>query len=505
MYLPYIRSSVSFSQIDCRGTRSNQYPSSRAGRHHTIVLSCSSPHVRKRDTAVITDKLFPENPLHLYGTALETYQGTGYLTLSSERRVTCQFVAGQLSNGKTVILCATNDFIFDLMLGLATPTHFEGATYEGDRVEVDHVVSETNYLSEATHQGTYLALRVGHLKVVRRMPYSRRRLRFILTNLSGIHSSITFSCGSLSFTLRPLEDAPRNLERLQVSRDVLPTAQLEVATRASLERVTKAVSEICYLLSLALGTKIQWVALTESSNAGSWLCRHHYSHVTKRYGVLCALDPRSTDIGAFLQQCGDGRFTRSREQAGLTNATIDTYLDAKSEGDFLQVRALKLVVAVEMLKAEFVERSGARPLVFSDEEFDALVPELKRALRGVIVNSTADQRKDVYANVLGLNRIPFSSQLRELCAAVRMAGPDEEVRRFVASRNKLVHEGHFYCERATEREKARLPPLLTVQLEWFWLLHFVDRLFLRAIGYEGTYLDWSIPSSPIPRQLGPVA
>jgi hypothetical protein len=69
-----------------------------------------------------------------------------------------------------------------------------------------------------------------------------------------------------------------------------------------------------------------------------------------------------------------------------------------------------------------------------------------------------------------------------------MPSYDDEIARFVMSRNKLVHEGHFYCERATDQERARVTPLSTVYSEWFWLLHFVDRLFLRAIGYEGKYL-----------------
>lgn len=136
---------------------------------------------------------------------------------------------------------------------------------------------------------------------------------------------------------------------LQVLRGVLPTVQLGVTTRAALQRVTGAVDELCYFLSIALGTKIQWVALTESTASRAWVCRHHYSRVTKRYGALCVIDPRSSDVNNFLQCSGDGRFARSRERAGLTDAAIDTYLDAKSEGDFLQVRALKLVVAVEIV------------------------------------------------------------------------------------------------------------------------------------------------------------
>ena len=444
--------------------------------------------------------------MQLYGTALVTYRGTGQLTLSSNRKLACEFVAGQLETGKTLMLCATQDFFLDHLFGLATATLFEGTTDDGHQLKVDHIVSETNYLPETAAAGTYFALRVGHLRVCRQPHRSRRHLAFLLANVSGIRSEVPFTYRSLNFVAHPIDNFALNLNRLEVLRGVLPTVQLEVDTRASLERVTDAVDELCYLLSIALGMKVQWLALNESTASHVWVCRHHFSHVTKRYGALYIIDPHGSDISTFIQRCGDNRFTRARERVGLTHAVIDTYLDAKSEGDFLQVRALKLVVAVEMFKAAFLDKSESDSLVFSPEKFDSLLPKLKVAVKGVLDGvSAADERKAVYANFFGLNRIPFPWQLRDLCEAVRMLVGSDEINRFVASRNKLVHEGYFYCERATEQERTRLAPLPTLEAEWFWLLHFVDRLFLRAIDYEGTYIDWSIPTSRTSRQLSPAA
>ncbi len=460
----------------------------------------------RRDTTVTTHTLLPKNPLQLYGTALAIYQGTGQLTLSNNRKVRCEFAAGQLETGKTLIVCATQYLVFAYQCGLVTASSFEGTTDDGHQLKVDHIVSETNYLPETTAEGTYFALRVGHLRVCRRPHYSRRHLTFLLTNFAGIRSEESFTYSGLSFVARPIDNLALNLKRLEVLRGVLPTVQLEVTTRASLERVKGDVDELCCLLSIALGTTVQWVALTESTASHTWVCKHHYSHITKRYGNLYVIDTQSSDISTFLQRCGDGRSSRAREQVGLTHAVINTYLDAKSEGDFLQVRALKLVVSVEMLKASFLDKSGSDPLIFSSDKLDGLRPKLQAAIKKVLSDtSAADQRDAVYANIRGLNRTPFRRQLQDLCKAVRMPVDNDEIKRFVASRNKLVHEGHFYCERATEQERAELAPLPSLQSEWFWLLHFVDRLFLRAIDYEGMYIDWSIPTSRTPRQLSPAA
>ena len=445
----------------------------------------------------------PEDLLAPYGPSLEIYQGAGELILSPERKVDCEFVAGQLENSKTIALCAIRDFVPDLTFGLLERSSLKGMTTDGHSFEIDHVLSETSYLPKPNISGTHLALRVGHLRVSRRSRYSRRQLIFLLVNLNGFYPQITFSYRRVKFTLRPIENATVNLKRLQVLRGVLPTAQLQATTRASSDRVEEAVDEVCYLLSLALGTKIQWVALTEATGASFWLTRHHYSRVTKRYGTLNAVEPRGSDISKFLQCFSDGRYSVARKRFGLTNDVIDTYLDAKAEGDFLEVRALKLVVAVEMLKAAYVDIQDRRSLVLPADEFGSKIPEVKAEIKKIFSASTGQQRKYLYANLLGLNRIPFSFQMRQLCRAIRMRLKDKELRRFVASRNKLVHEGHFYCDRATNDEKEKIAPLSSPVSEWFWLIHFVDRLFLRAIGYEGPYIDWTIPGSPTTKELTP--
>jgi hypothetical protein len=454
-----------------------------------------------------TQALLPDDALQAYGTVLASYRGTGRLTLATGQVVTCQFIAGQLENGKTFALCATPDQPFQLLLRIfSPPTRLEGETEDGLVVRTLRDLTETNYLPALPAvSGTRLAFHVGHLDVSRPHPHARERLTYLLSNASGLNSPISISINGIGLELHPLDCASSNLERLEVLRSVLPTARVIAMTTAPIEQVSVIVDSLCYLLSLALGRKVQWVSLTEEAKGDEWIRKHHYSRVTKRYGALCIIDPRTHEIADLLQQSADGRFTQARARAGLTDAVIDTYLDAKSEGDFLQVRALKLVIAVEMLKAEYATIEGGDFLIVPRRDFDARVPALKKALKTGLPNSTPEQRCAIYSNLKGVNRTPFSLQLQRLCAAVQMSLSKDELDRFVASRNKLVHEGHFYCERATDQESAKLRPLPDVRSEWFWLLHFVDRLFLRALGYEGPYIDWSSPGNPSPRHLLPSA
>ena len=153
-----------------------------------------------------------------------------------------------------------------------------------------------------------------------------------------------------------MEENQVNLKRLSAFRDVLPTAELEFEASTSIESDIELVNEICYLLSIAVGTKVQWIAHTDWISTNDWIARCHYGvQVTKGYVPLPLIDLRrgSELLGIFLGVVGSQDRVRERNLAGLTHAVIDTYLDAKAEGDFLQARALKLVIAVEMLKAEF--------------------------------------------------------------------------------------------------------------------------------------------------------
>lgn len=444
--------------------------------------------------------------LEHYGVPLETFQGHGRITLSTQRDIECDFLAGQMENGKTILLCASTQAHLAHIFGFVDAHAFSGMTGGGLSVEALRGISETNYLPRTAQPGSFFALRVGHLRISRDPELPSKRRVFVLTNLTGIRSEVRLTVQGRRLVIRPLPCAAQNLLRLSASRGVLPTAELEIEHEMEVGRGTETADDVCLLLSIALGTRVQWISMTEWTDSSEWTAKNLYSRITKRYGVLAALDPRGNAVEDFARRLGDRSSLEARQGVGLTSAATDTYLDAKAEGDFLQVRALKLVIAIEMLKAAFQKVSGVPSLAMPGEEFEKLRPALQKGVKGAIRGATtAAERGVMYENLGGLNRLPFPTQIRRLCAAVGLPLAEGDVRRFVLSRNKLVHEGYFYCESATELERTELVPLGTPVEEWFWLLHFVDRVFLRAIGYEGEYIDWSRPGAPQPARLRPTA
>lgn len=88
--------------------------------------------------------------------------------------------------------------------------------------------------------------------------------------------------------------------------------------------------------------------------AGSCVARTHASTVTKPYCPLAVIDPTvDSDTKRFLEQTYPVYISK-RNDYRLNRGTIDAYLDAKAENDYLETRAVKLAVAMEMLKNVFV-------------------------------------------------------------------------------------------------------------------------------------------------------
>lgn len=439
--------------------------------------------------------MLTEDDLIHYGVPLETYSGEGILTLSTEQQVKCRFVASQPENGKVILLCVSEEVLWELVIGESDISSFSGMTHDGLNVETLGNIYETPYLPHTRPaESTCIALN-ANLKVSRSSEPSCCRRTFILVNLAGITDSLSFLFLERRILIRSMEENQVNLKRLSAFRDVLPTAELEFEASTSIESDIELVNEICYLLSIAVGTKVQWIAHTDWISTNDWIARCHYGlQVTKGYVPLPLIDLRrgSKLLGIFLGVVGSQDRVRERNLAGLTHAVIDTYLDAKAEGDFLQARALKLVIAVEMLKAEFQSARDISPLGILENDYGYLLKPIKDAVRGAIRDkTTSTQRLIIYSNLGGLNRTTFKEQLRELLAALDLEYCDNDLTRFVASRNKLVHEGRFYCEKASNQDKDRILPFDTPSKEWFWLLHFVDRIILKASGYSGPYLNWT--------------
>jgi len=407
-----------------------------------------------------------------YGAPLAAYAATGQLRCGDGQTQSCRCHCGQLRDGNVILLCYMNDFV---PLDDQQVVGFSGTDNQGNRLAAE-LLDDLAYLPEVQDYGQYAAYRARELRVVcddaARAP---GRLRFGVTNLrfaststlttrneEGVLSSVVRVLplqlagpgGVWSLSIRPTGDQDRVVQGLVTNRGIDVTGEIvvESAPTSDLAVARQLVTDLCFLLSIARGTKVQWIYVDEYGADGRVLRRTHCNHITRRFGPLEPLDHRPTaadDTRRFLE-AGYEEFVKKAAGFRLRTGLVDAYLDAKSEGNFLEVRGVKLAVVVEMFKSIFLETPAGK-----------LAPKK-----------------------------PFLQVLKKLCTYLGLNVEGTEVRLFVECRNTLVHGCRFYVDGGPPAKKKKLPPRPNPTDEFLFLVSFVDRLFLRLLGYKGKFLDW---------------
>jgi hypothetical protein len=190
----------------------------------------------------------------------------------------------------------------------------------------------------------------------------------------------------------------------------------------------------------------------------------------------------------------------------LDRGTIDAYLDAKAESDYLEMRGVKLAVALEKLKSVFskLPHNMAKELVLDETVFDGLMPKIKNAISEVLKEAGVDGsvRGEIYGKLRSLNYRSFADLLKDVFLDIEFDPTPTDTKLFIRCRNKLVHTGNFYCIAATPKEKAECKPLSSPAEEYYFMVNFLDKIFLRLLGYRGPYRDYrTLVPGPIEKRI----
>src|SRR2546425_1170519 len=116
-----------------------------------------------------------------------------------------------------------------------------------------------------------------------------------------------------------------------------------------------------------------------------------------------------TTYGTYRANCEDYR---------LDQGTIDAYLDAKAENDYLQLRGIKLAVAMEALKAALqkLPRVNVQGYILEDSDFKSIRRKIEKFVRDELKaeNVGPTQRDAICKKLSELNRRPFKAILTGL-------------------------------------------------------------------------------------------
>jgi hypothetical protein len=252
------------------------------------------------------------------------------------------------------------------------PTRFVGTTADGLNLSSERFnVQIGAYIISSTGQAR-VVFHLGELVVTASDPVPATRIRFGLTNFHFIGNAVEQTDAGGRVLLLQLRNLPNavavkiaHVERYNeivprqtILNDIYVTceAEIELSQCPDTTQLTEIVGHLCYVLSVAAGTKIQWVYYCEYSPLNQPVRRVHAARVTKRYNSLVVIDADdwNHNFQTFIERAYPA-YVEKRIAFRLDEGAIDSYLDLPD--------------------------IGVSRFVMPNPEFNRLWPKIKKALR----------------------------------------------------------------------------------------------------------------------------
>ena len=487
------------------------------GRHHGQDLDDwlqAEREVNRPHTGAI------ESPLDSYGRPLISYSGHGTVSWEDGTSSALNFDAAQFPDGQIVVVGRYERNDTQLWFRGSDdrePVSFTGTTPEGWSLRSEARVRSTNYLPKMTASGSYDAFRLNQLECFREATSPVTQHRFGLVNFDfegtvsvtierpgGTHYTqglpVTLSVGDRTVTgvIVAVEDGSHLRRHVITHKSAEVLAELVVPKTEGIEGAdfVEAVNDLGVVLSVMRGTKVVWIYRRDYSE-------NQIVYTTHRSTIVKAYSPWAPIRGDYEHSAASAAFLPKALEAlskssvlKTDRAVVHTYLDAKVEHDFLETRAGKVALAIEKLKHTFLRSGNAEvdEYVVPDATFRPLAADIVKAIRPVLEQAGIPESKAALiaseGKIRGLNRTAFRGILKGLCRHASLTVPSREIELFIMCRDYLVHTGQFYCQGATDEDRANVPPPATPLEEFCFLISFLDRLFLKLFGYSGEYFDW---------------
>ena len=444
----------------------------------------------KRTVAPVPDLEQLDELLKRFGTSLHSYRGEGRLGLRSGNALDVKFVVAQLLDGTNVILIRTA--IVAPLFSAMSPDgilRFEGRTSDGLHVETRGKLGPWSFPGDMPREwgsGSWVSYTAQKLRV-RMRSGTPGTVRYGLTNVRPpwrreLPLCLRYGDTAIKARLLCVPESKLIFERARILRSTAVTCELEMPVNGHLttRQIQGIASDVCYLLSVAQGCKVEWI-YREWYDEEDLTCREHWMRTTRPFSGLQVVPFDSpTAIRDYLEMTYPTYILR-RDAWGLRRGPIDQYLEGKAEDDFLETRAAKLAVALEALKHWYLRRedTSISGSILKPREFKKLLTTLVSVTSPVLPDRyfEAVDEKDLRGKLLALNRESFARILERLSKDLGLELTSDERRRFIASRNALVHRGQF------PRPKKGAE-------EYFFMVNILDRIFLKLIGFSGSYVDY---------------
>lgn len=304
-------------------------------------------------------------------------------------------------------------------------------------------------------------------------------------NETTTQTELKISINGIDIFIRPVSGYNKIIKDIEYTHNVAVTADLLVeGSIENKDNIIQIVDNICSLLSLAKGTKINWISYTIENNNGEVPEKYYSNRVTKSYSVLRLISYENPNAlkkylestyVSYINKINDWKF----------NIIIEEFIDAAKEGDYLEFRGLKLAATMEFILGKYKSLNNCEFYIpkdkFDKNEIESRIKKaLEYELSGIL---TIKQIGSLSKGIKGLNRITFKESLVKLYVGLKLTLSKEEkekIKSFKKLRDNLVHRSDFQPFKETNSCN-----------NFRFMLAFVSKIILGLLGYVGNYLDWS--------------
>lgn len=443
------------------------------------------------------------------GPFVAEYSGVGRLTFTDGH---CSedgpFWAGQAHNGD-VFICCVEDLhaLADLN---SPPANFSGQTASGLHLDTCGPLTTTD---QSIGSPIWITVLASQIELTTPEHQDITNIRYGLTNFLFCETDVQDNQPVLPLELiylgKPMAghicqvpqyaSVSRALHAAggsRVTAELVIDSNLSEITTSDCDRIAEV---LCRVLSIARGTQIAWIYRISRDSTGNPVSYVHSNHVTRNYYGLSLLSDRLDDAELtkmFAETMFPAYLARS-SQYMFDIGSLDTYLEAKSGEQYLEMRALKATVAMEMLVAGYFSESVALPSgqLLDPAMFNGMVEKLRDSIHCIVLEATGDKEKanrmTERGRVRGLNQPSLSERVHRMWTAIGLQTSPADADLIEHSRNCLAHTGRFACspQNRAAWHGADMPWSTPVG-EYGFLLSLLDRTILRILNYDGPYIDW---------------
>jgi hypothetical protein len=428
------------------------------------------------------------------------YQGNGEVTLINNEIYKCSFKLYQEKDSRIILLCKFFDY--NSISSLIFARDFKVKQFKGKTKNNFECYTEKIILGDFINipdSEEYVIFYLNEIEIITTIKSHENAFCFKITNFClnkfcnfelSLPNSYQDRKQKLNFSVMPLDNFEKINRDLRTNRNVEITSEiiyLNNENLLSIEQIITIIDNICYLLSIANGTKIQWISYKFYKD--SYLHEKYLNKVTSSYTPFFIIAPDINSIKNFIETVYS--IFIERKDTYHLKWIINAFLDSKSEGRYLGTRGLRAVVVMEMLRGYFLKTRNIDDDIFQPIVFKKIKKNIKKEIERTLeydIKNNVDlsvEKKMLFSKIPELNRKPFKEILIRFLESINfdVEKENDNIKCFIKSRNALVHRGQFFYDIYNESDCKYKSSFE----EFTFIINFIDKVILKLIGYSGLY------------------